>query len=255
MDIVSYSVAAKQKQRIEQVIANPDSTSGVVTTPSVIAVGETINIPAGRTAVLPNTTVNGTLVVDGEVFIPSGSSISTTEVDATVVKQNGNVVATLASPTFTGTVTLPSTTSIGAVSSTELGFLDGVTSNIQTQFSNLASANNASVKSALNATGSAPIYACRAWVNFNGTGTVATRASGNISSITDNGVGDYTVNFTTAMPDANYGVDGTAGNFGSAGFMTQGITPQNQLVSSVRFRTPSSNTNTDFDNISVSIFR
>jgi len=45
---------------------------------------------------------------------------------------------------------------------------------------------------------------CRAWVNFNGTGTVAIRASFNVSSITDNGTGDYTVNFTTAMPDANY---------------------------------------------------
>ena len=45
---------------------------------------------------------------------------------------------------------------------------------------------------------------CKAWVNFNGTGTVAIRASYNVSSITDNGVGDYTVNFTTAMVDANY---------------------------------------------------
>jgi hypothetical protein len=57
---------------------------------------------------------------------------------------------------------------------------------------------------AANAPGSAPRYACRAWVNFNGTGTVAIRASGNVSSITDNGVGNYTVNFTTAMMDANY---------------------------------------------------
>ena len=47
-------------------------------------------------------------------------------------------------------------------------------------------------------------YKCRAWVNFNGTGTVAIRASGNVSSITDNNTGDYTVNFTTAMVDANY---------------------------------------------------
>jgi hypothetical protein len=45
---------------------------------------------------------------------------------------------------------------------------------------------------------------CRAWVNFNGTGTVAIRASFNVSSITDNGTGDYTVNFTNAMVDANY---------------------------------------------------
>ncbi len=61
-----------------------------------------------------------------------------------------------------------------------------------------------STLSQFNATGSAPVYACRAWVNFNGTGTVAIRASGNVSSITDNGTGDYTVNFSTALPDANY---------------------------------------------------
>lgn len=68
------------------------------------------------------------------------------------------------------------------------------------------------LRNALNAIGSAPIYACRAWVNFNGTGTVAIRASGNVSSITDNGVGDYTINFTTALPDANYSVASLAGN-------------------------------------------
>ena len=47
------------------------------------------------------------------------------------------------------------------------------------------------------------VYTCKAWVNFNGTGTVAIRASGNVSSITDNGVGYYTVNLTTAMQDTN----------------------------------------------------
>lgn len=58
----------------------------------------------------------------------------------------------------------------------------------------------------LNAQGTAPIYACRAWVNFNGTGTVAIISSRNVSSVTDNGVGDYTINFTTAMPDVNYAI-------------------------------------------------
>ena len=57
---------------------------------------------------------------------------------------------------------------------------------------------------------------CRAWVNFNGTGTVAIRASFNVSSITDNGTGDYTVNFTTAMPDANYSSVGSAANIAGA---------------------------------------
>jgi hypothetical protein len=68
-------------------------------------------------------------------------------------------------------------------------------------------------------TGTAPLYAARAWVNFNGTGTVAIRESGNVSSITDNGTGDYTVNFTTAMPDANYSaVIGVSAQGGAATF-------------------------------------
>jgi hypothetical protein len=58
---------------------------------------------------------------------------------------------------------------------------------------------------------------CRAWVNFNGTGTVAIRASYNVSSITDNNVGDYTVNFTTPMPDENYSLCGSAQFNGSSG--------------------------------------
>jgi hypothetical protein len=58
----------------------------------------------------------------------------------------------------------------------------------------------------------ATAYGCRAWVNFNGTGTVATRASGNVSSITDNGTGNYTVNFSTAMPDTNYSAVGSCGS-------------------------------------------
>jgi hypothetical protein len=50
----------------------------------------------------------------------------------------------------------------------------------------------------------------KAWVNFNGTGTVAIRAAYNVSFITDNGSGDYTIVFTTAMPDANYAAIGMA---------------------------------------------
>jgi hypothetical protein len=72
---------------------------------------------------------------------------------------------------------------------------------------------------------SAVAYGCRAWVNFNGTGTVAIRGSGNVSSITDVSTGRYNVNFTTAMPDTNYspvaflnGEGGTGeGNFAAAG--------------------------------------
>jgi len=69
-----------------------------------------------------------------------------------------------------------------------------------------AAARRGLIPNVLNASGSAPMYACRAWVNFNGTGTVAIRASGNVSSITDNGTGDYTVNFITPMENANYAI-------------------------------------------------
>lgn len=98
------------------------------------------------------------------------------------------------------------------------------------------SPNDNRVKTALNASGTAPIYACRAWVNFNGTGTVAIRASGNISSITDNGVGDYTANIITAMPDANYSSLATAEDTfgGSAPISTQKYATK--TTSSVSFK-------------------
>jgi hypothetical protein len=68
------------------------------------------------------------------------------------------------------------------------------------------SGNAATATKLTTASGSAPSYSARAWVNFDGTGTVALRASGNVSSITDNGTGQYTVNFATAMPDADFAV-------------------------------------------------
>lgn len=119
-------------------------------------------------------------------------------------------------------------------------------------------ANSALVATALNAAGSAPIYACRAWVNFNGTGTVAIRASGNVSSITDNGVGDYTVNFTIAMEDANYCVLGSTQGGGIA--ILPIISPnQNntQTTSAVPVYTTSASvgTPTDFVSVGIAIFR
>ena len=127
----------------------------------------------------------------------------------------------------------------------------------------------AQVKAATNASGSAPIYSCRAWVNFNGTGTVAIRASGNVSSITDNGVGDYTVNFTTAMPDANYsvtiattgGLSGTDANLaGSVILANTGVSaPTLQSTTQIRvastFTGPTSRGDYDANGFYVAIFR
>ena len=119
------------------------------------------------------------------------------------------------------------------------------------------SANASNVKTALNASGSAPIYACRAWVNFNGTGTVAIRASGNVSSITDNGVGDYTVNFATAMQDVNYSTNVTTCNrVGEGAFGIGGLFGQNTgTVSAQRVRTMNPVNFEDFVAVNVHIFR
>ena len=55
----------------------------------------------------------------------------------------------------------------------------------------------------------------KAWVNFNGTGTVAIRNNYNVSTVTDNGTGDYTINFTNAFANANYAVTGSSGGQGN----------------------------------------
>ena len=110
------------------------------------------------------------------------------------------------------------------------------------------------------ATGSAPSYSARAWVNFNGTGTVAIRSSGNVSSITDNGVGMYTVNFSTAMPDVNYCTIGSSiGSTTSAdGMIVSGTAGGSALTTGavqVRMAYAPSNGATDITHVNVSVFR
>ena len=109
--------------------------------------------------------------------------------------------------------------------------------------------------------GTAPNYMCRAWVNFNGTGVVAIRASGNVTSITDNGTGDYTVNFTTAMSDANYA---WSGSYGADNSSTQGFIAGVASVALATSKTASSlrinsaygtGTANDIASVSVAIFR
>jgi hypothetical protein len=96
-------------------------------------------------------------------------------------------------------------------------------------------------------------YLCRAWVTFNGTGTVAISASGNVTSITDNGVGDYTVNITTAMPDVNYSIAANAAAVGSVNFQC----PIKVVTSVSAFSIYTSNgtATTDSTVICVQVFR
>jgi hypothetical protein len=82
----------------------------------------------------------------------------------------------------------------------------------------------------------------RAWVNFDGTGTVTVRDSFNVSSITDNGTGDYTLNFTNAMPNVNYSIGGNAmrnqvnGNNNTALAIFPSTTYSDAFISTTQFR-------------------
>lgn len=85
---------------------------------------------------------------------------------------------------------------------------------------------------------------CKAWVNFNGQGTIAIRASFNVSSITDNGASDYTINFTNALVDANYGYvfgKDTASSDGPNSTYNSVLTAATALNSSLRIRSVYSN--------------
>jgi len=103
----------------------------------------------------------------------------------------------------------------------------------------------------------ATAFGCRSWVNFNGTGTVAIRASGNVSSITDNGVGIFTVNFTTALPAADYSVNYTAGSgTGTANFIHTEAPCATYSTSAVQVKTWNFNgTAVDYAHNNVQIMR
>ena len=96
---------------------------------------------------------------------------------------------------------------------------------------------------------------CKAFVNFNGTGTVAIRAQFNVSSITDNGTGDYTVNFATAFADANYSalVTGskTSGSI-RTGMVSESTAPTS---SALRIHTADNTDVKDSSYVNVAIFR
>lgn len=116
--------------------------------------------------------------------------------------------------------------------------------------------------------GSAPIYAARAWVNFNGISTVSITGSGNVSSITDNGTGDYTVNFSTALPDTSYAVCGFSVALSSSNITGGSIVtyypsgsstylPSTKTTGAARILVgnPNSGSMTDVGDISFMVFR
>lgn len=112
------------------------------------------------------------------------------------------------------------------------------------------------LRNGLNASGTAPVYVCRAWVSFNGIGTVTIISSGNVSSITDNGIGDFTINFSTAMPHANYAYFGTTRDDSIPWlYVVNGHNSVNPTTTSLRIKVlaQSASTTTGSDNSVVNV--
>jgi hypothetical protein len=182
-------------------IAVTGDTSGVMQLASndgttAVTIDASQNVGIGTAS--PNATlnINKTNIINGTVFLNG----ATTSPDFIRIKSTSADCVLGVESSTGGTIVVgssPNSTVLYTTNSTPLQF-----------------GTNGSIKAAIDTSGNlqfnsgygsvATAYGCRAWVNFNGTGTVAIRASGNVSSITDNGTGDYTVNLTNAMPDVNY---------------------------------------------------
>ena len=115
-------------------------------------------------------------------------------------------------------------------------------------------ANAADVKTALNASGDAPIYSCRAWVQFNGSGTPSRTGYGNVSSITDRGTGLYTVNLITAMPDTAGAI--LSGVMGDASEDDRMVNVEWSTTSAIKVATATTGTtHTDMSQIHIGVIR
>jgi len=134
---------------------------------------------AGTTGFTPNTLSSGDVTLAGTLVAANGGTGRNTLTANNLLAGNGTGIVNLIAPGANGQILTSNGTSW-----TSAAAPTGITTT----------------------TGNPAYYAARAWVNFNGTGTVSIRAQANVSSITDNGIGIYTVNFSTAMPDANYSV-------------------------------------------------
>jgi len=238
----------------------------------------------GTTAIKPNLS-EGLWKVGGTAILPTAAELNFVDGVTSAIQTQLNAKAALASPALTGTPTAPTATA--ATNTTQLattafvttadnlkanlaspaltGTPTAPTAAVTTDTTQIATtafvnaeisgdvgvANSSLVKTALNASGSAPIYANRAWVNFNGTGTVAIRASGNVTSITDNGTGDYTINLTTAMADANYSAIATCDSVSS----TPNLTTLATSSFGINTRYAASNLSQDKTIVTAAVFR
>jgi len=227
-----------------QLATNGSTTAVTVDTSQNVVIGTTATQNAERLAVW---TVSGSGIKQATVINNAyayGSGLGTAASALTFTRSNASVFLPMSQIVSGNESELTS----------ELGYMAFYTTNTtQQERMRIDSSGNLLFNSGYGSVATA--YGCRAWVNFNGSGTVAIRASGNVSSITDNNTGDYTVNFTTAIVDANYSIASSAGEGASGGnSLVQLFTP---VAGSFRFTTRSSSANgfQDTVNCCVAVFR
>ena len=201
---------------------------------------DSLDFGCAQTAIVA--TVTGTEVSSGEGKLELKTTTGGTSATKVTVLADGNVGIGTGSPTaFGGTNLHIQSSGAAAYGSMLVGsgtYLFEILANQNSGVMSVGARSNHSLDFVTNDTAQMTIdsagllkfnsgygsvataYGCRAWVNFNGTGTVAIRESGNVSSITDNATGDYTVNFATALVDANY----------AAGFMVSGVDGNNDTI-------------------------
>ena len=251
-------------------------SSGVIAANAVVdsfgtqsITGDKLGLTAINANNIVNATITGAKIALGTI---TGDDIATGQITGNLLTANcvsgNNIISGLAltgNVSVTGNVTVGSGTvanpAISVVGDTDTGIYFPSANTIGftrggSQVGEFDSTANANFKFNSGYGSVATVYGCRAWVNFNGTSTVAIRASGNVSSITDNGTGDYTVNFTTAMPDTNYCAVTTCSRTVEGGQQRVGDLAQ-ILTTSYKFQTTNGNGGSDVDSnpVFVSVFR
>ena len=247
------SVMAQLKDQQDGTGGDPFTCSGTLTS-------------SGTLAVTGGLTLDGAAGTSGQALVSAGTSNTPTwSTLGTIASQNANAV-TITGGTITGITDL--TVADGGTGASSITANSVILGNGASALSgnlvapstsgNVLTSNGTTWTSAAasvgitTTTGSAPYYGARAFVNFNGTGTPAIRNSSNVSSITDNGTGDYTINFTTSMPDANYSAVGTSKDDGAGSYVPFITT---QTTSSLRVGTKSQSTIEDSAIVCFAVFR
>jgi hypothetical protein len=191
--------------------------------------GDTINVASGVTFNTASATVNLPSTINA-------TTLNATTINATTLNSSTLNVTTVV--LAAGAVGTPSLTTSG---DTNTGIFFSTTDTIDFAEGGVAtgqfdSSGNFKFNSGFGSVST--VYGCRAWIKFNGTGTPAIDGSGNVTSITDLGTGQYTVNFTTAMPDTNYSLQASADDATGAGIclVSPYATAAQQTTTSSRIR-------------------